>query len=375
MKMTLEDLLRGLILVHLICFMVRRVPLSCSYHLTCFYHNVHLVYSCLYFHNFNRTKQTALTDADKFGEFGHRILINDMALWPMAKGCDPPTRECYFESLTKCKLADVDPIDSPDTSAVAVLENANDEYDRNARTLYSSRSWFRPVRKPYSWTGLPGEGNDHSDMAVTAAALAYYLRPKPSLQKEINERLKESIPANLNPDRTIGIPIRRSDKCYGHNLEGSAAGELDCPPLSSYLDGVKSFLAFDPLVDTVIVTSEDKSACDEFLQLLKTELPQLRVVRNVGDVQQGTGSGTKIDAYTERATNEKVVASALTSMVRNCLHNCILYVLHSFVIAIVLIHLDSTFRCELATSSSRQSQRGRAQSLSWHAFMAFRLVV
>ena len=110
------------------------------------------------------------------------------------------------------------------------------------------------------------------------------------------------------------MPIRRSDKCKGHKLMGSAAGELDCPPLEKYLGGVRAFLEFDPLIENVIVTSEDKMACDEFLQMLQKELPQLRVVRNVGDVQQGTGSGSKLEAYEEDSNNRNVVASALTSL-------------------------------------------------------------
>ena len=35
---------------------------------------------------------------------------------------------------------------------------------------------------------------------------------------------------------------------------------------------------------------------------------------NVGDVQQGTGSGSKLESYVEGAGNADVVASALTSL-------------------------------------------------------------
>ena len=258
----------------------------------------------------------ALTDGDKF-KFGSRVLINDDKLWPMAKGClhGPQTRECYFEPLTKCKLSDVDDLSFNNTK-VAVLQDPSEEYDRNVRTLYSSRAkvWFRPIKYKYSWTGLLGGSNAHSEMAMTAAALAYYFRPKPWLRKEIDQRLRRSIPVDLNPERTLGVPIRRSDKCIGHNVTGSARGELDCPPLETYLDGVKQFLEFDPLIENVIVTSEDKLACDEFLTILTKELPSLRVVQNVGDAQQGTGSGSKLEAYMEGTSNANVVASALTSM-------------------------------------------------------------
>mmetsp|Transcript_2525 Transcript_2525/g.4547 ORF Transcript_2525/g.4547 Transcript_2525/m.4547 type:complete len:449 (-) Transcript_2525:36-1382(-) len=265
----------------------------------------------------------ALTDGDQFEKFGSRVLITDDKLWPMAKGClhGPETRECYFEPLTKCKLSDVDnqTISSGggNNQVVETLLKMNgDEYERSIRTVYLSPTdiWFRNIRRKYSWTGLPGGDNDHAPIDMIAAALAYYFRPKEWLRKEIDERIRASIPSDLDPARTVGVPIRRSDKCNGHKLEGSAAGELDCPPLENYLSGVKSFLEFDPLIENVIVTSEDKAACQEFLLMLQKELPKLRVVQNVGDVQQGTGSGSKLEAYVEGSGNANVVASALTSM-------------------------------------------------------------
>ena len=237
----------------------------------------------------------------------------------MAKGCQhgPETRECYFEPLTKCSLNNLDPKDGPNNGNSTVLNKNGEEYDRTIRTVYTSEAdiWFRPTKQKYSFPGLStaNEG-DHSATTMFAAALAYYFRPKPWLRTEIEKRLMASIPKDLNPSRTIGVPIRRSDKCQGHKVEGSAPGELDCPPLEHYLDGVQKFVKFDPLIENVIVTSEDKSACEEFVEILKKELPQLRVVLNVGDVQQGTGSGNKLESYVESAANEKVVASALTSM-------------------------------------------------------------
>lgn len=257
----------------------------------------------------------ALTDGDQYEKYGSRVLITDDKLWPMAKNCahGPQTRECYFEPLTKCQMSDVDDKQLM-TDSVKLLEKNMDEYDRNTRTVYLSQSdmWFRNTKRKHSWTGLPG--SDHSEMEVLAAAMAYYFRPRKWLRDEIDRRIRASIPPDLDPMRTVGVPIRRSDKCHGHKLAGSAKGELDCPPLTFYLEGLKKFLEFDPLIENVIVTSEDKSACEEFLQLVKSQLPRLRVVQNVGDVQQGTGSGNQLETYTKGTANEQVVASALTSM-------------------------------------------------------------
>jgi len=255
----------------------------------------------------------ALTDGDDLTH-GSRILVNDDKLWPMAKGCreGPETRECYFEPLSRCTMADADAMHSSNATVLAAVK---DDYDRKLRTLYSTRQlWFRVTEKKFSWTLLPGTDKDHNSIFMIASALAYYFRPKPWLRDEIDKRIRNSIPTDLNPERTVGVPIRRSDKCLGHNITGSARGELDCPAIAYYLEGVKKFVEFDPLIENVIVTSEDKSACDEFLEMMKEELPTLRVVLNVGDVQQGTGSGSKLESYVEGSANANVVASALTSM-------------------------------------------------------------
>jgi len=254
----------------------------------------------------------AFSDGDNF-EKGRRILINDEKLWPMAKGCKhgPETRECYFSPLTNCKLSDVNPIDHESSAA---LTTAKEEYDRSVRTLYSSLQRHpRLSEDKTSWSNLPGSPGDHSQTSLTAAFLAYNLQPQPWLQREIDSRLRRSIPLDLDPERTVGVPIRRSDKCFGHKIAGSAGGELDCPPLEKYLDAVKTFIKFDPLIDSVIVTSEDPTVCPEFIALLKGELPNLRVLTNVGDVQQGTGSASKLESYKDVVNNADVIASALTS--------------------------------------------------------------
>ncbi|KAL7483297.1 hypothetical protein ACHAW6_008951 [Cyclotella cf. meneghiniana] len=258
----------------------------------------------------------AFTDGDNFTQ-GGRILINDDALWPMAKGCKhgPETRECYFLPFTNCNLRDVDPIDANDGS-VAVLKDTKDEYNRTVRTLYSSDTtkYARTTNDKISWSGLEGGSKDYSHSSLIAAFLAYTLQPQPWLRKEIDQRLRRSLPSDLDPDKTVGVPIRRSDKCHGHTIEGSAKGELNCPDLELYLSSVKRFKKFDPSISNIIVTSEDSNATAQFIYMVKTEIPDLRIITNVGDVQQGTGSASKLEAYKEGASNADVIASALTSM-------------------------------------------------------------
>ena len=224
-----------------------------------------------------------------------------------SEGCQhgPETRECYFEPLTQCKVSDADPIS--DTTKAFALKTPNDEYDRSIRTLYTAQDpWWRSTKDQYAWTKLPGRL--HSEISMLSALFAYYFNPRPWLRDEIDKRLQASIPADLDPNQTVGVILRRSDKCRGHNIKGSAAGEMNCKPISAYLEGVQTFVEFDPSIKNVIVTSEDKSACDEFMEMLKKELPKLRIIQNVGDVQQGTGSGSKLESYTEGSSNSAVVA-------------------------------------------------------------------
>jgi hypothetical protein len=255
----------------------------------------------------------AFSDGDD-ASMGRRILISDDELWPMAKGCKhgPETRECYFLPFTNCKLDHVDAIDTKDGS-VAVLSDAKEEYNRKLRTIYTSNTakYSRITKDTYSWSGL--EGKDYPKISLVAAFLAYYLQPQPWLKKEIDARLRRSLPSDLDPEKTIGVPIRRSDKCHGHSIEGSAKGELDCPSLESYLAEVKRFTKFDPNINSIIVTSEDSSATTEFISMIQSEVPQLRIITNRDDVQQGTGSASKLESY-KSVENSDVIASALTSL-------------------------------------------------------------
>jgi hypothetical protein len=249
-----------------------------------------------------------------------RILVADEELWPMALGCKhgrrSETRECYFVPFSNCNLSHVDALnDSNDNNHDSVaLQDAKQEYNRSIRTIYTSDTakYARMTKDTYSWTGL--KGKDYPKISLVAAFLAYYLQPQPWLRQEIDNRLQRSLPADLDPYKTIGVPIRRSDKCHGHSIEGSAKGELDCPPLESYLKEVKRFVDFDPNIDSIIITSEDASAALEFISMIERHLPQLRIVTNKDDVQQGTGSASKLESYKSNVENEQVVASALTSL-------------------------------------------------------------
>ena len=227
-------------------------------------------------------------------------------------GCthsEEQTRECYFEPLSNCIFSDADPIKNNKTSHV--LNTNDEEYDRRVRTLYTTDTYFPRITKDtYSWTGFPAgseRSNISPEIVSVAASLAYYFRPQPWLQKEIHERLQKSIPWDLDPDKTIGVPLRRSDKCKGHNMAGLGDGHMDCPSLDKYYDAINEFLNFEPKIENIIVTSEDKAACDKFIGMLETIPRKIRLITHVGDVQQGTGSGSMLTKFKKDVTNESAV--------------------------------------------------------------------
>ena len=192
-----------------------------------------------------------------------------------------------------------------------VLQTNDEEYDRSVRTLYSTDQYFPRITKDtYSWTGLP-TGSERSNLSPetvsVAASLAYYFRPQPWLEKEIHERLQKSIPWDLDPDKTIGVPLRRSDICKGHKMKGLRDGDMDCPSLDKYYNAVGKFLKFDPSIENIIVTSEDKAASDEFIGMLKKIPGNIRSIVHEGDVQQGTGSGSMLTKFNKNVTNESAV--------------------------------------------------------------------
>ena len=40
---------------------------------------------------------------------------------------------------------------------------------------------------------------------------------------------------DLDPERTVSMPMRRGDKCKGHHMLGSAPGEDICLPVTIFI--------------------------------------------------------------------------------------------------------------------------------------------
>ena len=80
---------------------------------------------------------------------------------------------------------------------------------------------------------------------------------------------------------------------------------------------ITEILGGDNIAASRIVLNNNFTLLQNAINTLETRLNTSYVPGgslNVGDVQQGTGSGSKLEAYVEAASNADVVASALTSM-------------------------------------------------------------
>jgi hypothetical protein len=80
--------------------------------------------------------------------------------------------------------------------------------------------------------------NDHYYQAannkVRIALAIYSLRPNPRMQRQINDIRLDVLPARqfLDPERSLGLPIRASDKCLR---------ESECLSFEQYMKGVSDF--------------------------------------------------------------------------------------------------------------------------------------
>lgn len=55
----------------------------------------------------------------------------------------------------------------------------------------------------------------HGTSDLEAGALLYLLRLNAKTKTEVEDWLHQTIPCDLDPSRTISLPIRASDKCIG----------------------------------------------------------------------------------------------------------------------------------------------------------------
>jgi len=224
-----------------------------------------------------------------------RILIFDDRDWSLAD-CPSKNSECYFEPITNCSIKDLDSVPPSERFQIKDLTKAGVtrlvHAHRNTRIWKAPASWWmhEDTLKLEAWF-WPAKSLQHG-CRTWSAAIYFMLRPKQWVQKAVDARLAGSFPPDFDPTRTVGMPIRASDKCFGHRVRNSAPGERQCLPPEKFWAVAEKIREYDPTVDTVLLSSEDRSWVAKLTQLAAASAKKWRVVTNKGDHMAGSGSAT-----------------------------------------------------------------------------------
>jgi len=239
-----------------------------------------------------------------------RILVLDDRDWQLAE-CSTHNTECYFKPISTCKLSHA----ISDESQVLRIK------DMNSLKTISEKTIVVPPRV-HAWFPIHNEqftfkiGWFHPCHRLRAALL-YVWRPQPWLVDVLEDNLRAAIPPWFNPKTALGMPVRASDKCHGHDLHHSAGGELHCLTFEVLMKAARDVRDMYPQIDTLVFTTEDPKLVVE-VKSWNDKQPadrKWKMVYNVRDVMQGTGSASAITVATSGVTSkQKIMESALTSL-------------------------------------------------------------
>lgn len=123
-------------------------------------------------------------------------------------------------------------------------------------------------------------------------------------------------------DHIIGIPVRGTDKCYREE-NGTRHGEAHCVSLNDTLKFASRIHASNPWIDTLLVTSEDKSVVKDLsgergMTLGSDSKLKWNLLTNVADVQQGTGrsySSMHVNVGTSKERSHLLVPANITESI------------------------------------------------------------
>lgn len=234
-----------------------------------------------------------------------RTVVIDSTLWNMA---DCPHNQkpeggltCYFLPFSSCDMSHVLAA-APQAEHVVAPSNTT-----LARLVFRKHrvvkvALYSPVFAEETLTFDQGRISYHGgDCALMLAIVTYFFRFNTLTWQTISKNLKDSLPADFKSAKSIGMPIRASDKCMGHELQdGSAAGEMRCYDFNYYMklagelrETVRREEGYE--LDTIILTSEDPKIIEQSKRFARTsDGHSWRFVYNAHDVLQGTGSSTTV---------------------------------------------------------------------------------
>ncbi|GAB5360479.1 hypothetical protein AAMO2058_000631700 [Amorphochlora amoebiformis] len=251
-----------------------------------------------------------------------RILVFDDRNWKLTdERCEHRSTQCYFRPVSAC----YPPLEPASSVSLRKAKDVNEVSD-DVQVIEFEGSWW-PLRatKPFKVNislanGGDGPGWEMVEMLSKprtmtrwmTAALQYFWRPSSTLTEKIEHILSQlNLSSKIIPRKTIAMPVRASDKCHGHKVEGSAPGEEDCLTLEHYMERANEVREKDPEVDTIIFTSESKDMVNKSSQYSKSG--RWRFVYNDLDVMPGTGS-TNEETLKKSTTKSLGIEGALVSL-------------------------------------------------------------
>ncbi|GAX24241.1 hypothetical protein FisN_4Lh058 [Fistulifera solaris] len=161
-----------------------------------------------------------------------------------------------------------------------------------------------PQNESFSYYGM--------DSPLFHGLLLYALRPNPRALHRIDDIVKSVLPPSFESRKSIGLPIRASDKCDI---------EMECMSFANHLDAAQeSWQAFDHAQSQqpfTIVTTESQKIKDEMNLLKRTNATDFvsALVVNHLDVTQNTGyfKPSPIENTYDKGTDEAIL-SAMASL-------------------------------------------------------------
>jgi len=126
------------------------------------------------------------------------------------------------------------------------------------------------------------------DMDIVAGIMLYALRMNNATKTKVENIMRDAMSqhCDFDPQRTIAMPIRGSDKCFQYNSSWWETWCLD--GFDKYMEIAEHIRKYDPKVDTIILTSED----DRFFKEVDryTADGRWRFIVNPYDDHPGTGA-------------------------------------------------------------------------------------
>jgi hypothetical protein len=157
----------------------------------------------------------------------------------------------------------------------------------------------------------------HRDNRIAHAILLYFLRPNMNTETAIGHRLRKILIRPLKPEKTIGMPIRGSDKCRS---------ESTCLDFDQYMQLAKesweTIKTHHDTYGTLILTTEDEEIFRRRLLFNRTAGFPLDIVVNEEDSLQGSGNVEKFGLNADDILISSLVAIRMQLHAGHVYGNC-----------------------------------------------------